>query len=422
MHKKNNKKIFIVAVLFTVIMIFSVSAVCNLCGADKDKIGVETDDTDDQATPTSGDDTETTDGSEETDGQPTEPTIKLIIYEGPTYEAASDVCYYRIKAEITGNPSPEVKFSKDDSGGTLGSGKCQVNINDPADTYTLTATAKNKAGEKTDTLELSWGCDEPNEEPEIDMMDATRSEEKFYINSDCELVSNATDPDGDSIEYSWEVTGGTLAEPDSKDTVWSMPSSAGTYTIKLTVTDGKGGDDEESMDIEVVRIIYDFIEGAPGAIWITNAGSIPFGGSTSDDRGFAVFQTNVTLEDGQLYSRVLETHPGWTDGGWISGQFPNAADLISIPEGAKFKAKAGFMDGLSATDGVYFRLRFFDGSVWYHFPSPAGIHCTDEGALNELDIDLSLIAGKSGTAFLQVDAGATSAQDWAVWVDPVITK
>ena len=201
-----------------------------------------------------------------------------------------------------------------------------------------------------------------------------------------------------------------------------MPSSAGTYTIKLTVTDGKGGKDEESRNIEVVSLVYDFMAGAAGARWTTGAGVIPFGGSTSDNRGFAVFQTNVTLEDGAVYSRVLETHPQWINNGWISGQFPNATDDIHIPAGAKFKAKVGFMDGLSVTDGVYFRLRFYDGSTWYHFPSVSGIHCTDEGALNDLNIDLSSIAGKSGSAFLQVDAGASSVQDWAVWVNPVITK
>jgi hypothetical protein len=420
MKVKNNKKILIIASVLTIIFIFSVSAVCNLCGAQTDKTDVE--ETDDKTpSTTSADVTETTDEDNDQDDA-TKPTIKLVIYEGPTYEAASDVCFYRIKAEVTGSPSPEVKFSKDDSEGTLGPGKCQVNIDDPGDMYKLTATAKNKAGEKTDELELSWGCEEPNTDPDIDMMETTIAEEKFYINSNCVLTSHATDPDGDSVEYRWEVTGGTLADPDSQNTTWTMPSSAGTYTIKLTVTDGKGGEDDKSWDIEVVSLVYDFMEGAPGAVWRTGSGSIPFGGSTSDNRGFAVFQTNVTLEDGTIYPRVLETHPQWVNNGWIEGRFPNSTDVIQIPAGAKFKAKVGFMDGLSATDGVYFRMRFYDGATWYHFPSYSGIHCIDEGALNDLNIDLSSIAGKSGSLFLQVDAGDTSAQDWAVWVAPVITK
>ncbi len=420
MNTKNNKKIFIIASALTIIFIFSVSALCNLCGAKTDKTDIE--DTDDKTTgTTSGDAAETTGEDNDQDGE-TKPTIKLVIYEGPKYAPESGVCFYRIKAEVTGSPTPEVKFSKDDSAGTLGPGKCQVNINNPGDKYTLTATAKNKAGEKTDTLELSWGCDLPNKDPEIDMMDTTIAEEKFYINSNCVLASHATDPDGDSLKYSWEVTGGTLANPDSQNTTWTMPSSAGTYTLKLIVTDGNGGKDEETRNIEVVSLVYDFMAGASGANWVTGSGVIPFGGSASDNRGFAVFQTNVTLEDGTVYAKVLETHPQWVNNGWISGQFPNATGVIHIPAGAKFKAKVGFMAGLSGTDGVYFRMRFYDGSTWYHFPGISGIYCANEGALNDLNIDLSSIAGKSGSAFLQVDAGATSAQDWAVWVDPVITK
>ena len=52
--------------------------------------------------------TETTDPKEA-------PTIELKIYEGPTFSAADNVCYYRIEAVVTGNPNPTLLFSKDDS-------------------------------------------------------------------------------------------------------------------------------------------------------------------------------------------------------------------------------------------------------------------------------------------------------------------
>ena len=48
------------------------------------------------------------------------PTIKLSISEGPTYSARGDVCYYRVKAAVTGKPAPTVIFSKDDSDGAFG--------------------------------------------------------------------------------------------------------------------------------------------------------------------------------------------------------------------------------------------------------------------------------------------------------------
>lgn len=95
-----------------------------------------------------------------------EPTIELEIYEGPLYSEADMVCYYRIEAKITGNPTPIVEFSKDDSSGAWGSRKCQINIEEPSETYTLTATATNSEGTASDSLAISWGCEVvPEEEP-----------------------------------------------------------------------------------------------------------------------------------------------------------------------------------------------------------------------------------------------------------------
>jgi hypothetical protein len=82
------------------------------------------------------------------------PAIKLAIYEGSTIEG--NICYYRVKATVTGSPNPVVIFSKDDSGGAWGSNKVQINLNSPGDTYTLKATATNSGGSATDSLTLSW--------------------------------------------------------------------------------------------------------------------------------------------------------------------------------------------------------------------------------------------------------------------------
>ncbi|MBN2072531.1 MAG: hypothetical protein JW770_01125 [Actinobacteria bacterium] len=94
----------------------------------------------------------------------TAPTIEIEIYMGPTLQ--EDVCYYRVEAHVTGNPAPTVNFSRDDSSGAWGSRRAQVNINNPGDTYTLTATATNSEGTATDTMEFTWGCEIPEEEEE----------------------------------------------------------------------------------------------------------------------------------------------------------------------------------------------------------------------------------------------------------------
>ena len=86
------------------------------------------------------------------------PTINLEIFEGPTYSAGDDICYYRVKATVTGDPAPTVSFSKDDSGGVWGSLKTQINLTRNTPNYTLTATAKNSAGQAMNSITLTWGC------------------------------------------------------------------------------------------------------------------------------------------------------------------------------------------------------------------------------------------------------------------------
>ena len=101
----------------------------------------------------------TTDTTEETETTVEEinkslPTLKLVVYEGPVI-VDSDMCYYRIEAKVTGNPAPVIKFSKDDSNGTWGKNKAQVNLKN-GESYDLVVTAVNSAGKIVDHIELTW--------------------------------------------------------------------------------------------------------------------------------------------------------------------------------------------------------------------------------------------------------------------------
>jgi len=60
----------------------------------------------------------------------------------------------------------------------------------------------------------------------------------------------ATDPDGDVLSYTWEYTGGTLQGTGSTVT-WIAPSIANTYTVKVTISDGKGGTANSNVAISV---------------------------------------------------------------------------------------------------------------------------------------------------------------------------
>jgi hypothetical protein len=262
------KRLYFIISLLTVIILLSVSAVCTQCGAATQATGTEdteeskktdVEDVDEETTEeeeetTQDEDEETTEQDEETTESTEEddkeaPTIKLEIYEGPTYSAADDVCFYRIKAVVTGNPNPAVTFSKDDSNGAWGALKCQINI-ERGEEYTLTAKAKNSEGERTATLKLEWGCGDENRDPEID--EIIVSEEDPVTGQTYILTGDADDPDGDSLTYKWTVSGGSLSSDTSNPTNWTTPAAVGDYQIKLKVEDGKGGDDEKTLTVGVL--------------------------------------------------------------------------------------------------------------------------------------------------------------------------
>jgi hypothetical protein len=176
--KKN--KLFLTFSIFALVVLLGMSATCNMCGmslstATTDAPGSAIASTEaagpKETAADSADKEEAKDTTEEkatdtsklssTDPQAVSPTITLQIYEGPTYSQADDVCYYRIEATVTGSPSPAVTFSKDDSKGSFGSKKAQVNLTKSAQSYTLTAKAKNSAGEASASIDLKWGCSQP---------------------------------------------------------------------------------------------------------------------------------------------------------------------------------------------------------------------------------------------------------------------
>jgi hypothetical protein len=96
----------------------------------------------------------TTATATETTAAPTvAPTVKLEIYEGPVYLPADDIYYYRVKAVVTGTPTPTITFSKDDSGGAWGTDKVQINLRS-GQSYTLIAVAKSPAGVASDSISL----------------------------------------------------------------------------------------------------------------------------------------------------------------------------------------------------------------------------------------------------------------------------
>jgi hypothetical protein len=97
-------------------------------------------------------------------------------------------------------------------------------------------------------MNLIWGCTTQNNPPEI-------SEITFmgdhYIGVEYTFSAAASDPDGDTLNYSWSVSGGSLTNPNTNPVKWTMPNTFGNYYITVVVDDGNGGQDEKTETVEV---------------------------------------------------------------------------------------------------------------------------------------------------------------------------
>jgi hypothetical protein len=192
----NTRKTFIILSILVIVLFSSVQALCTNPSINVDNQKNEVASSETKATSTTTTETtsiniveeETTSKTSETitkettenttsttEATKTAPTIKLNIYEGPSYSQADNVCYYRIEAKVTGEPAPDVTFSKDDSNGSWGKYKVQINLNQD-ETYTITAIATNSEGSDKDSVELSWGCDLPKPEIIEDVTDASTND------------------------------------------------------------------------------------------------------------------------------------------------------------------------------------------------------------------------------------------------------
>ena len=167
--------------------------------------------------------------------------------------------------------------------------------------------------------------------------------------------------------------------------------------------------------------LYDFIQMAEDAYWETGTPTegetIEFGGPDTDPKGFAMYKSNVKLNDGETYSRILETHPRWQPDGWIKGTYSN----IYIPEGgATLHGKVGFISGGTAGSVKI--------KIWLSWSGGA-----EKIYLRIFDLDYSdgvrtFEAGVPGAALghtcnfhIKVEAGESSGQDWVAWAELYMT-
>jgi Bacterial Ig domain len=132
----------------------------------------------------------------------------------------------------------------------------------------------------------------------------------------------ASDPDGDTLSYSWNAAGNTAAAASPPPLVFSSPGGNGSATI--TVTDGRGGTASSSVNFIVgsmsgrwvgtmpgFALSYNFIQASPGTLTatFTATGAVgvtgnldPASANTINGAGHVTFRSKVTSVGVQDYT------------------------------------------------------------------------------------------------------------------------
>jgi len=102
----------------------------------------------------------------------------------------------------------------------------------------------------------------------------------------CQVACHATDPDGDELSYGWSASGGRITG-EGAVVNWTAPDSPGSYSVAVTVTDVRGGEDTDQITITVRTtgnppVITSLLA---DAAWATPSGGLQVTCTASDSDG-----------------------------------------------------------------------------------------------------------------------------------------
>jgi len=109
--------------------------------------------------------------------------------------------------------------------------------------------------------------------------------EKVLPSGTCQIVCNATDPDGDELSYGWSADGGAITGKGATVT-WTAPGSVDSYNITVIALDSRGGGVMKKVTIEVRTNRPPTINSlVADASWTTPAGSLRVTCNATDPDG-----------------------------------------------------------------------------------------------------------------------------------------
>ncbi len=136
-----------------------------------------------------------------------------------------------------------------------------------------------------------------NQPPAITSL--TAEPEKVDLGGTSTITCAATDPDGDTLSYTWSVTGGTFSKREEV-ILWAAPEADGEFVISVTVKDGKGGTAKQQLTIiagsPAITIVLNSLPDESGSVYSTGdlVSSWQVGDNTDNNGVRAFFSFDIS--------------------------------------------------------------------------------------------------------------------------------
>lgn len=220
------------------------------------------------------------------------------VNQKPT--AAFTLAATGLQVSVDGSPSTDsdgtvASYAWDYGDGGTGTGVTATHTYAAEGTYTVRLTVTDDKGATGTTTQSVTVTRPPNQMPTAQF---TTSTDELVLSVD---GSGSADSDGSIVSHAWDYGDGSTGS-GVKDT--HTYASAGTYTVKLTVTDDRGGTDSSTKSVTVS------LNQSPNASFTSSVSALKVSvdGSASSDPDGTVASYAWDYGDGSTGSGVTDSH------------------------------------------------------------------------------------------------------------------
>ena len=116
------------------------------------------------------------------------------------------------------------------------------------------------------------------------------------------ITCMAIDQDDDQLTYKWVTTGGKISGSGSMVS-WTAPAIADTYTVTCTVSDGRGGEDSQSVTV----LVSGLNQITRPVVSIRNVNSVTYHLSSINKPSYRIIQDHMDITSKEIIPNINHT-------------------------------------------------------------------------------------------------------------------